>query len=271
MIKYCLLYLILNVFVITSLYAQSSLKSKSFNKYNQYGKKEGTWQKVYSNGKVKYTGQFNNDVPKGVFKYYYDNGALKSEIKYIDNDTSLFAIGKIYNNTGKLIASGFYRNMKKDSVWNYYKIDENSQSILMSVEKYRNNQKNGTSLVYFANGIVYQEVNWENDTLNGLWKDYYSNGNLKWEGNYINGKLQGKVKGYHSNGSVSYTGQYNSSFKDSVWVFYKENEEIIRKVTYRRSNIVKVDGEPFPKENINNKIDESVIYEGFENLNKGDQ
>jgi len=251
------------------LYWQTSLRGRDFNKYNQYGNKEGVWRQLHQNGKVRYTGQFNNGVPHGIFKYYYDNGALKSEITYLDHDTTMFGSVKMFNNLNKLIADGFYRRMQKDSVWNYYKIVEHN-SILVATDHYKNGKLNGRSAVFTPDGVLIQEVFWRDSILDGTWRDYYPNGQLKWEGNYIDGKLQGEVKAYHTNGKLQYKGQYNASFKTGRWEYYDQSDKFVRAITYRRSNIIKVEGEPIPEIKTDNVIDEGIIYEGYEHLIKRD-
>lgn len=264
------LFILLFVFILNiSLFSQTSLRGREFNKYNQYGNKEEYWKKVYQNGKLRYNGQFNNGVPYGIFKYYYDNGAVKSEINYLEQDTTMFASVKIFNNLNKLIADGFYRRMQKDSLWNYYKVVDN-KSILVLKENYKSGKLNGLSTVFSIDSIMIQEIFWRDSVLDGDWRDYYPNGQLKWKGNYINGKLQGDVEAYHTNGKLQYQGQYNGSFKNGVWKYYNQDGGFVRAITYKRSNIIKVEGEPLPKIELDNVINESVIYEGFEHLIKRD-
>ena len=41
--------------------------SQSINKVDAAGKKQGVWQKTYESGKLRYKGQFNNDIPNSLF------------------------------------------------------------------------------------------------------------------------------------------------------------------------------------------------------------
>ena len=40
--------------------------------------KQGAWLKKYENGMPKYEGVFKDNVPQGVFKYFYQSGELKA-------------------------------------------------------------------------------------------------------------------------------------------------------------------------------------------------
>ena len=50
--------------------------SQNINTVDVKGKKQGQWIKNYKNKKIRYSGQFNEDIPQGIFKYYYKSGEL---------------------------------------------------------------------------------------------------------------------------------------------------------------------------------------------------
>ena len=53
--------------------------SQPFNIIDDNGQKQGKWIKKYENGLNRYTGQFKNDIPYGLFHYYYESGELRIE------------------------------------------------------------------------------------------------------------------------------------------------------------------------------------------------
>ena len=59
-----------------------SVNAQDINLLNSNGKKQGVWKKTYENGKIRYTGTFNNDVPVGIFYYYYKSGELQLEKEF---------------------------------------------------------------------------------------------------------------------------------------------------------------------------------------------
>ena len=60
-----------------------SLSSQEINQEDAQGRKQGTWKKYYpSNDQLFYEGQFNDDIPYGIFTHYYETGELKSKTSY---------------------------------------------------------------------------------------------------------------------------------------------------------------------------------------------
>ncbi len=53
-----------------------------FNQTDEHGQKQGYWKKYYENGKLRYRGSFLDDNPRGEFRYYYNDGALKSVMQH---------------------------------------------------------------------------------------------------------------------------------------------------------------------------------------------
>ena len=43
------------------------------------GMKQGEWRKLDANGKVIYEGQFKDNIPQGTFRYFYEDGKIRSE------------------------------------------------------------------------------------------------------------------------------------------------------------------------------------------------
>ena len=66
MLKSFLLSSLLLTLTASILMAQNITDSK--------GLKQGEWRKVDANGKVIYEGRFKDNIPQGVFTYYYEDG-----------------------------------------------------------------------------------------------------------------------------------------------------------------------------------------------------
>ena len=76
----------------------------NINQIDINGKKQGDWIKYDDNGKLRYKGQFIDDIPSGVFKYYYDTGELKLEKEYFHKGSA--AATHIFYKNGDIKASG---------------------------------------------------------------------------------------------------------------------------------------------------------------------
>ena len=53
--------------------------SQSINYVDNFGMKQGMWQKKYNNGNVRYEGFFKDNKETGLFRYFYEDGSLKLE------------------------------------------------------------------------------------------------------------------------------------------------------------------------------------------------
>ena len=97
--------------------------SQSVNDVDTKGNKQGIWQKTYNNGTIRYKGQFKDNIPYGIFNYYYSTGELEIEKEFFHSGEA--SATHMFYKDGQLKASGLYVNELKDSTWNYYNNDNN--------------------------------------------------------------------------------------------------------------------------------------------------
>ena len=124
--------------------------SQRINEVDATGKKQGVWEKNYEGGELRYKGQFKNDIPNGLFYYYYPSGELQAEKEFFHNGT--VAATHIFYKNRRLKASGLYVNNLKDSTWNYF----NSDSVLVMSEQYVKGKLNGLTKTYYYEGQLYE-------------------------------------------------------------------------------------------------------------------
>ena len=99
---------------VTSAFAQ-------FNRIDNKGRRQGNWHDHYYNGQVRYEGRFKNDKCKGVFRYYDEQGNLKATNEF--DKSGAKALNKTFAPNGRIIATGYYVDQKKDGEWKYYDAD----------------------------------------------------------------------------------------------------------------------------------------------------
>ena len=128
-----------------------SINAQNINQLNSSGKKHGIWKKTYDNGNLRYSGEFSNDIPIGIFYYYYKTGELQLEKEFFHKGTA--AATYIFYKNGNLKASGLYVNELKDSTWNYY----NRDSVLILQEVYSKGILNGAVKTFYDEGSIYEE------------------------------------------------------------------------------------------------------------------
>lgn len=212
------------ILLLTSLsYSQNR---KEYNILDENGKKQGYWEKRYENGNIKYAGFFKNDKPIGVLKRYDSEGNLNVEMNYIENSekvlTKFFYPGKI------LQAQGYFINQSKDSIWNYYSIE----NFLINSVPFENNQKHGIEKKYYENGKIYEECEWKNGIKDGLTIHYYENGNVMNRILYMNGILDGEYNVYGLDNNIIIQGQYENNKRDGNWIYYKKSGHIDSEIKY---------------------------------------
>ncbi len=217
---------ILFIIVPFLFYGQELLNTK-VNEVDSEGRKQGFWKVYDVNGKLKFKGNFKDDIPFGEFIYYYPGEQIKA-VSYIFNNGKESRT-KIYHKNGILIAEGKYLNRKKDSIWHYY---SDFDGVLLSEDVYKDNVKAGVWKTFFPDGSVMEEINYKDDQKNGKWIQYYSDGLVKLKATYIDGKLQGLMTVYHLNKEVNISGTYKENLKNGVWMYFNDHAETIKKEVF---------------------------------------
>lgn len=189
------------------------------------GKKQGKWKKKDETGG--YEGQFKDDVPVGMFKYFYPKGELKATMNYYNNGKK--AAAHMFYRNGKHKAIGIYTEQKKDSLWRYFDTEEN----LVSEEFYKKGTVNGLSKSYYGSGQLLEELNYKDGVKDGKWNQYFENGQLSQEATYVNGKVEGDFKIFREDGKVAVEGQYSNDLKAGNWFFYDTYGTIKKVVTFK--------------------------------------
>lgn len=210
------------------------------------GLKSGEWQENFftDTKPLLYVGNYKNNQKTGVWKYYYENGQIKSITTYVDGEID--GNYKDYYDTGKLKRD--YNNIKGKTNGEFK--GYNSNGTLSAVGNYNDDEKSGEWKYYYDNGQVKRIGNYINGELDGEWKYYYDNGQLEQFGNYINGKADGEWKIFHKNGNP---------FQVRSW----ENDKLIDIYTSLDAN-----GKPLNKGTIANGNGTRIIYDNEGKIKK---
>lgn len=167
------------------------------------GGKTGEWEFFYPSGKLEQKGRYDKKGrPQGVWKWYYENGALLREENYVNGKRE--GTMTDYTEEGKILTTGSWVENEKTGHWVYETSDY---------------MEAGS----FANG--------ETDS---LWTSYYMPGKRKrYIGSFQSGEPVGQHIKYYSNGQMEYTGKYVSGMKDGDWLYYDEMGFNYLKITYQ--------------------------------------
>ncbi|MBR4136324.1 MAG: toxin-antitoxin system YwqK family antitoxin [Bacteroidales bacterium] len=207
-----------------TLFAQ--VDTSNINRKDAMGRKQGEWKK-YENGKLAYVGQFRNDVPYGVFKYYHPNGKLKSESEFVEGVHKVKTV--MYHPNGQKASEGMFVDQLKDGRWLYY----SQQGVLIAEENYKRGLKSGDWKVYSAQtGILLEEKQYLDNHLNGVHKTYYEDGKVSLEEQYLEGHQNGRCTAYYPSQKISSTGELLKGHRIGDWDYYDSNGKIRTTIHY---------------------------------------
>ena len=215
-----------SAFIIASVSFSVAQNTQEYNLVDERGNKQGYWEKRYENGNMQYSGFFKNNKPIGAFKRYDRNGILKVELNYIENSDKVYT--KFYYPGKILQAEGYYINQQKDSIWNYFSIE----NFLINKVPYLNNQKHGTEMKFFDNGSIYEKSEWKNGINDGITIRYYDNENVMMRIFYMNGMLDGEYNVYGLDENILIQGQYENNRREGKWTYFKANGHIESEINY---------------------------------------
>jgi len=206
------------------------------NMINSRGNKHGFWRKVDSAGKVIYEGRFKDGIPFGEFRYYYNDGKLKTVSIVSGNGKRAVTVS--YFRNGMKMAAGNYLDEKKDSTWQFF---SESNGTIVSQEIYKSGRIDGLSKVFYPEGGLSELHFYKNGVKDGLWEQYYLDGKLKLRAAYKAGEKHGLFKTFYNSGKPMIEGQYVQGHQDGTWVYFTEQGKVSKTEVYERGALVKDD------------------------------
>ncbi len=211
------------------------LSASGQNRTDAKGLRQGKWTGTYSNGALRYKGQFRNGTPVGTFLYYYPTGLLKAKMTYADNGHVARVI--TYHLNGKPMAQGKFIDRKKDSIWRYY---SDTDGKLVLEESFKKGIKDGPTIIYYGTtGKPSELTEYKNGRKNGRWITYFPDGKISTRGFYVNDTLQGPYRVYDINGKLLIKGQYKNALQEGLWTIYDTTGRLQKKEYFRSGFPVK--------------------------------
>jgi antitoxin component YwqK of YwqJK toxin-antitoxin module len=198
------------------------------NQTDARGRKQGHWIMRYPDHTVLYDGFFKDDHPVGEFRRFYEDGSIKSMLKFSNDGHEAFAT--LYYSNGNVASRGKYVNQKKEGKWQFY--SESFKDYLISDDTYSNDMLNGVSKRFYPDSTVAEKVNYVNGIKQGEWTKYYPEGSLLLRSNYLNGMIDGKFETWFENGRVQFSGQYKNDSRDGPWIIYNEDGTVKYRIEY---------------------------------------
>ena len=191
----------------------------------------------------------------GVTREYWDNGKLKSELRYANGrlngeclwydrsgtpqvkanyrDDTLEGPYQRWHLNGQLSEEGWYKHGLRDSICRSY----SERGVLTSEDHYTEGKLDGESRKWYDNGQIFQEGQYVDGLMVGSWFFFYPSGAMGGKGEFQRGS--GKQIGYDESGYKCLEVSYVDNLKQGKEIHYNPVGDIIQVVEYEHG--VKVD------------------------------
>ena len=216
-------YIILLFLVIPSL---TFAMQDEFNRRDEQGQRQGPWRGYFSSGSIRYEGNFVDDKPTGVFKYYYPQGQLRAQLIHEPGEEAVEAT--YYHRNRSILGNGKYVDQQMQGKWLFY----NEQGVLVSEHHYENGKNHGTWKTFFTDGTVAESENWKNGEKNGKLERFYPDGSIYMIAHYKDDLLNGEYKLFFPDGKSMLTGKYSDNLNEGEWIYYTDEGQIQKIVVY---------------------------------------
>jgi len=200
-------------------------RDEKINRKDNKGLKQGMWKAFYPNGTIKTEVTYADDLMHGYLKEYSPKGSLINTSKYVNGvlQTNVPELAKVdvktaYYADGKIKFTGTYRDDIPEGIHREFSPEGEVLNAKVYVEG-----------VLVGEGII--------DTLGrqqGMWKEFHPNGEIKSQGEYLNGNRINDWTFFHPNKKVEQKGKYDKKGKaQGVWKWYYESGNLLREENYR--------------------------------------
>ncbi len=226
----------------------------------QLGRRNGAYELFYSNGKLRESGYYKNELSTGIRSYFNVEGMLLETISYLDGVKD--GPEKSYFKSGQIKIESEYKLNKLISRKLYF---ENAQ--LSEVSEWTSDGT-GFGRSYSDRGKLLQEWEfssslWHNfQTLHGSHKAYSENGDLIEENHYEKGFRQGVCRFYHSDGKLYSVGEYEKGVVKRA-TFYNQFEQAFRIISYCEDGSVASDEKLAIENNLRN-LEKGALIDSYE-------
>jgi antitoxin component YwqK of YwqJK toxin-antitoxin module len=199
--------LAISFMLIPSSFAANTGNGEDLNVTDSSGLRQGYWIiKGYMTDNADYSpnstveeGEYKDGKKEGIWKKYWANNKVKSEITYINNRPQ--GAYSVYYKNGQLEERGIWDRSKNIGEFRrYYRNGKPQQEFYFS----DNGKRNGIQRYFHENGQLELEVNIVNGKEGGVMNRYYADGSLKESKELTDGKLvEGSIRNYKANSHVA--------------------------------------------------------------------
>lgn len=219
----------------------NNLRNKIAEGLSKNLNEEGEWKYYFDNGALKSIEVFTNGQLNGISKNYYKNGQLSIETNYVNGLAQ--GLSKSFYISGELKSEGYYLDNERHGVWNYYY----QNGILEASEYYYDGKITGVQLSYdrtgrmdskyqYFEGIIQTMTGFDTlsktlyntafDCQNKDYETYFENGKLLRKGKLENGMKEGIHYEYYNSGPIYSEVNYTKNMEHGIFKSYHENGKV---------------------------------------------
>lgn len=178
----------------------------------------------WDNGNLKSELRYENGMLNGSCVWYMANGKKQLEVTY-RNDT-MDGLMRRWHENGNLMEETWYKNGVQDSVYREYSL----KGILIAEGYYVDGELNGEFHRWYENGQVFQEGVFADGMMDGSWLVFYSDGKLAAKADFDKGT--GTQTSYEQSGYQCLVTHYVDNEKHGREVYYNPDGRITRVALY---------------------------------------
>ncbi len=196
------------------------------NRTDTKGQKQGTFREYYENGKIKKEEHYLDNQLHGYYREFDGKGDLLMAMRYergqimeeIDEDLKeLLDMKSTYDQQGRLIFRGGYKDGIPVGIHRFY----DTTGVVENAHLYNDlGQK-------ISEGIIDEQ-----GRRVGTWKDFYVTGEIRADGAYSDNQRSGKWTFYFRTGGIEQKGRFERGRYQGLWMWYYPNGNTWREESY---------------------------------------
>jgi len=196
------------------------------NRSDGEGRKQGTFREYYENGKIKKEEHYLDNQLHGYYREFNGKGDLVMAMRYergqimeeIDEDMKeLLDMKNTYDEQGRLIFSGGYKNDIAIGIHRFYDTTGTIENAYLYNEL---GQK-------ISEGIIDEQ-----GRKIGEWIDFYTSGEIRAKGTYQNNQRSGPWTFFYRSGGIEQKGRFERGRYNGSWYWYYANGNTWREERY---------------------------------------
>ncbi|MDF1575503.1 MAG: hypothetical protein P1P86_09980 [Bacteroidales bacterium] len=196
------------------------------NRTDEDGNKQGTFREYYENGKIKKEEHYLDNQLHGYYREFDGRGELLMALRYergkiveeIDEDLKeLLDMKSTYDEKGRLIFTGAYKEGVPVGIHRFY----DTAGVVENAYLYNElGQK-------VSEGIIDEQ-----GRRKGSWTDFYPGGEVRAKGAYVDNQRSGNWTYYFKKGGIEQKGKFERDRYQGIWIWYYPNGNKWREESY---------------------------------------